>query len=86
MRNSMSTMSVGAYSRLLSHIFVLAAIAAILCAIYLFLRSGALEPQVMVEEPNRVLNDLILGRDYDVSFRIHNRTDRAAHIVGMGIT
>jgi hypothetical protein len=59
MTNSTSTMSVGAYSRRLSHIFGLAAIAAILCAIYLFLRSGALESQVMVEEPNRVLNDLV---------------------------
>jgi hypothetical protein len=37
-----------------------------------------------VEEPHRILNDLIPKRDYDVDFRVRNRTGRNSRIVGMG--
>jgi hypothetical protein len=75
----------GAGSRFLSRLFGLLAAVGIFCAIGLFLlRSTAAKSVVSVEEPSRVLNDLIPKRDYDVDFRIRNRTGRNSRIVGMG--
>jgi hypothetical protein len=76
----------GTGNRILTRLFGLAAAVGIVCAIYHFLRSGAGEPEVIVEEPNRILNDLILEHDYDIAFRVHNRTERTLRIVGMGFT
>lgn len=74
----------GAGSRFLSRLFGLATAVAISCAVGLFLRSMAAESVVTVEEPNRILNDLIPKRDYDIAFLIRNRTGRNSRIVGIG--
>jgi len=72
--------------RILSGLFSAAAFGIFFCLIvFSFVPSNA-EPGLMVEQPNRVFNTLVAGRDYDVAFRIHNRSRRTLRIVGMGIT
>jgi len=72
--------------RALSGLFGTGVITSILCAGYVFLWSTSSRPALIVEEPDRVLRDLLPQHDYDVSFRIHNRTDQPVRIVGAGIT
>lgn len=80
------TASAGAGNRLiLVRVVGAAALGGCFCAVYLFLWLLVGRTSVLVDEPNRVLNDLVPLRDYDVDFRVHNQTGRTLRIVGMGI-
>jgi hypothetical protein len=88
MTKSSPTAAVGtaAVSRFMSRLFGLLAAVGISCATVLFLRSMAAESGVIVEEPNRILNDLTPKRDYDIAFRVRNRSAGSSRIVGMGVS
>jgi hypothetical protein len=68
--------------RMMSALFAVAALTAFLWAGYLYLRARAQERGLMVEEPDRVFNDLVPGREYEIEFRVHNRTSQTLRIVG----
>lgn len=74
------------FFRLISRFFVLAALGAILCAGYLYFQPSTEEPGLVVEGPERILKDLVPGRDYEVEFRVHNRSNRTVRVVGAEYT
>ena len=81
------TASVGAGNRIiLARVVGAAALGGCFCAVCLFLWLLVGRTSVVIDEPNRVLNDLVPLRDYDVDFRVHNQTGRTLRIVGMAIT
>jgi hypothetical protein len=81
------TASVGAGNRIiLVRVVGAAALGGCFCAVCLFLWLLVGRTSVVVDEPNRVFNDLVPLRHYDVDFRVHNQTNRTLRVVGMGIT
>ncbi len=71
-------------SRILSLLFVMVALAAFLCAAYLYLWPPIEEPGLVVEEPDRVCSDLVPGRVEEIEFRVHNRTGQTLRVIGAG--
>jgi hypothetical protein len=49
---------------------------------YLFYRSRDEGRALVVEEPEVILNDVTLGREYDLGYRLCNRTSRTLRVVG----
>lgn len=70
----------------LSCLFEVGSVATIFFAGLFFLVDLVAQPALVVEEPNRVLCDLVPQQDYDIVFRVHNRSDRRVRIIGMGIS
>ena len=54
----------------------------LLCAGYYSLRSRTGEPALVVEEPNRVLMDVVAGKEYEVVFLVRNRSGEPARVIG----
>jgi hypothetical protein len=72
--------------RLLSRIFGAAALASLCLACWLLWRAQEEEPAFLVEGQDQVLCHVVPDRDYDVSFRIHNRTGAPIRVVGAAFT
>jgi len=69
--------------RLFALIGISAAIAAGYCFFFLDRSEGG---SFAVEEPKRILGELTVERDYDVDFRIVNRTGRNLRVLGSALT
>ena len=74
-------------NRFLSWLLGLLGLFGLLCAAYLYLQppSPALSiqrPGLVIEEGERICNDVIVGRVYDIEFRFHNQTARTRRIIG----
>jgi hypothetical protein len=57
-----------------------------LVSTYGYLNSIASETELVVDEPEGTLSRWIVGREYSLDFRIHNRSGRVVRIIGLGIT
>ncbi len=66
-----------------SHLaFVGMGVGFLVVAAVLYFGSEPEGPGLVVEEPYRVVDDLVVGASQDVDFCIKNRTDRPLRIVG----
>lgn len=72
--------------RIQSGLFGTATTGAILCLLCFLFRAPTAEPMVVVEEPNLVLKNLVPERDFEVKFRVYNRSGRIVRVVGIGLT
>jgi hypothetical protein len=72
-------------ARILSTVFSIATLIALLTAAYLYFVCSE-ETGFLVEEPERVLEGLSPEVDYEISFRVQNRTGRQVRVVGAAIT
>jgi hypothetical protein len=73
--------------RSLSLLFGLSALAAGSAAVYLYLRPTPHEnPGLVVERPQRILTDVVAGREQEVEFRVVNRTRQTLRVVGAEFT
>jgi hypothetical protein len=68
--------------RFVAPLLALAALAAIVLAGFLYFWPPTATPALVVEEPERVLDDLACGRSYAVEFRVRNSTGQTLRIVG----
>jgi hypothetical protein len=71
-------------SRVVFLLLGIIALGAFLCAAYFYLCPSVEEPGIIVEEPDRVYDHLVLGRDYEIEFLVHNRTGQTMRIIGGG--
>lgn len=49
---------------------------------FLSLAVPVLGPEVVVDQPQRLLNDITPGQEYDLECMVHNRTGRSMRILG----
>jgi hypothetical protein len=69
--------------RLLPVVLGLIGLAGLAAAAYLHLPRPTLDHSaVEVEAPQPVLDKLVVGREYDVEFRLHNRSGHPLRVVG----
>lgn len=68
--------------RLCSSVFCIGALAAFLFAACLYLHLPGEGRGLAVDQSNRVLHGLVAERDYEIEFRVHNRTERPLRVVG----
>ncbi len=73
------------FYRLLTILFAATALTAAGAAGYLYFQplDG---PRLVVEKPERVLTDMVVGRDYEIDFRVVNSTSQTLHVVGGGFS
>lgn len=69
-------------SERLSCLLLFVSLACLLMAGFVYVRPPGSEAGLVVERPSRVVEGLAPGREYDIEFRIHNRTGRTLRVVG----
>lgn len=69
-------------SRLFSYNGMILGTILIVCVYYWYDQSAWQMPAIEVDDANRVLLNVSPEEEYDVSFRIHNRSNRTLRIVG----
>lgn len=70
------------FCRLLSIVFAVAGIGLLAGGGYLALQPEVVEPGLIVEEPERILNGVVPHREQVIDFRVHNRTSRTLRVLG----
>ena len=70
--------------RLVAMVCALVAVAALGAAGYLYWFPPPVEegPGLVIGEPDRVIPDLVAGREIEVAFRIHNRSGEMRRVIG----
>ena len=71
-------------TRILSLLIGVVGLGAILCSAYLYYSPPTEGPELVLEDPDQVFNDVVPGRVYEIEFRIHNRTGQTRRVLGGG--
>jgi hypothetical protein len=71
---------------LTSRLLFAAGLASLACGGYGFLRTWSHAGVLLVEKPDRVLTDVIVEKEYEIGYRVFNRTSSPARIVGVDDT
>jgi hypothetical protein len=66
--------------------FAVAGMGCFVLAGYLAFYPPQATPGCVVEQPERCLDGLLAGRDYEVEYRVHNRTGSDLRVVGAGLS
>jgi hypothetical protein len=73
------------FYRLLTMLFAASALTAAVAAGYAYFRPVD-GPGLVVEQPERVLTDMVVGHEYDLDFRVVNRTNQSLQVLGGGFS
>jgi hypothetical protein len=69
-------------SRRLSVLLIFAALTCFIAGGYLCFRGLSEKKRLVVDAPARVLNGLVAGGEYELEFRVRNRTSSVLRLVG----
>lgn len=70
------------FYRVVSGLFGITAAGAFIAAGYLYFEPPREASHFVVEEPERVLENLVPGQQYDVNFVVRNQTGRPLRVLG----
>jgi hypothetical protein len=66
----------------MSALSAVAGLAAIVCLGYLYFQDSGEKAPLEVDESLRVLNDVAVGREYEVEYLVRNGTGRSVQVIG----
>ncbi len=70
--------------RILSLLFGLAGLALLLNSAYLFFLPSVENEGLVLENPDQVFSDVVLGQIYEIQIRIRNRSGQTRRVIGGG--